>query len=138
MFSKLIADHSVFQFEPVSLKIPGAFVSISPFRPFDLTVEHADGFTTIAGYFGFDLFKDNEFKIIVEGEMCVYKNYEDIPDRIDHVISFMPDISHDITFTIATTTESTTFFVHRESTRWVDRLYELRRREKARCLLSHE
>tara|TARA_R100000008_G_C3552319_1_gene151177 strand:- start:887 stop:1072 length:186 start_codon:yes stop_codon:yes gene_type:complete len=27
---------------------------------------------------------------MVEGEIIVYNNYNDIPDKIDHVISFLP------------------------------------------------
>ena len=32
-----------------------------------------------------------EFIIMINGELITYKNYDDIPDKFDHVIKFLPD-----------------------------------------------
>jgi len=135
MFAKLAADHKTTQFEPVNIGIDGKFQSIRPFLPTDLKIDDNNcGTCTLTGCFGFDVFSDNKFQIIVNNEMKIYTRFEDIPDNIDNVISFMPDISHHVVFTVETDKDTATIYVHRESTRWLDRLYELRRREKSRCL----
>jgi len=33
------------------------------------------------------------FKIIVDGELKVYNNYLDIPEKIDNVVSFVPCVN---------------------------------------------
>ena len=33
-----------------------------------------------------------EYVIMVDGKLETYNNYDDIPEQIDHVIKFMPDI----------------------------------------------
>ena len=33
-----------------------------------------------------------EYIVMVNGKLMTYENYEDIPERFDHVIKFSPDI----------------------------------------------
>jgi len=61
----------------------------------------------------------HEFVILVHGEIKHYHNYEDIPERFDNVIKFVPEIpdgphNHD---------------EHTEIEMWNKKLKELMRRE---------
>ena len=63
-----------------------------------------------------------EFQIIVDGELVLYDKYEDIPEKFDHVIRFIPDIPP----------EPHTEDDHDEMALWNIRLQELMEKERAR------
>jgi|688.fasta_scaffold1726842_2 hypothetical protein len=61
----------------------------------------------------------HEFVILVNGELKTYHNYDDIPEKFDNVISFIPEIppgphTHD---------------EHDEMSLWNEKLKELMKRE---------
>ena len=37
----------------------------------------------------------HEFIFKIDGELVTFTEYEDIPDQFDHVIRFLPDVSHE-------------------------------------------
>ena len=37
----------------------------------------------------------HEFTFKIDGELVTFTEYEDIPDQFDHVIRFLPDVSHE-------------------------------------------
>ena len=63
-----------------------------------------------------------EFQMIVDGELVLYDKYEDIPEKFDHVIRFIPDIPP----------EPHTEDDHDEMALWNIRLQELMEKERAR------
>jgi len=63
-----------------------------------------------------------EFQMIVDGELVLYDKYEDIPEKFDHVIRFIPDIPP----------EPHTEDDHDEMASWNTRLQELMEKERAR------
>ena len=63
-----------------------------------------------------------EFQMIVDGELVLYDKYEDIPEKFDHVIRFIPDIPP----------EPHTEDDHDEMALWNTRLQELMEKERAR------
>ena len=34
----------------------------------------------------------HKFKIILDGELKTYENYEDIPEKFDNLVAFLPEI----------------------------------------------
>ncbi len=63
----------------------------------------------------------HEFVLLVKGELKTYTNYEDIPDKFDNVIKFIPEIpdgphSHN---------------EHEEIEKWNERLQLLMEKERA-------
>ena len=62
-----------------------------------------------------------EFQMIVDGELVLYDKYEDIPEKFDHVIRFIPDIPP----------EPHTEDDHDEMALWNTRLQELMEKERA-------
>ena len=36
----------------------------------------------------------HEFVLLINGELKTFTEYEDIPDKFDHVIRFLPDVPH--------------------------------------------
>ena len=62
-----------------------------------------------------------EFQMIVDGELVLYDKYEDIPEKFDHVIRFIPDIPP----------EPHTEDDHDEMSKWNTRLQELMEKERA-------
>ena len=62
-----------------------------------------------------------EFQMIVDGELVLYDKYEDIPEKFDHVIRFIPDIPP----------EPHTEDDHDEMALWNIRLQELMEKERA-------
>jgi len=63
-----------------------------------------------------------EFQMIVDGELVLYDKYEDIPEKFEHVIRFIPDIPP----------EPHTEEQHEEISQWNTRLQELMEKERAR------
>lgn len=63
----------------------------------------------------------HKFVIIVDGVVKTYTNYNDIPNRIDHVIEFLPEVP------LGPHTDEQ----HVEIESWSQRLDELIRRENA-------
>ena len=64
----------------------------------------------------------HEFVILINGKLETYTRYEDIPEKFDNVIKFIPDIppaphTHD---------------EHDEMAIWNDRLQKLMEKERAR------
>ena len=37
----------------------------------------------------------HEFTFLVDGELVTFTEWENIPDKFDHVIKFLPDVSHE-------------------------------------------
>ena len=62
-----------------------------------------------------------EFQFIVNGELVTYDKYEDIPDKFEHVIKFIPDIPED----------PHTEDEHDEIAVWNTRLQQLMEKERA-------
>ena len=65
-----------------------------------------------------------EFQFIVNGELVTYDKYEDVPEKFEHVIKFLPD----------PIPEEHTEEDHAEMVLWNDRLQELMEKERARSL----
>ena len=63
-----------------------------------------------------------EFQFIVNGELITYDKYEDIPEKFEHVIKFIPDIPE----------EPHTEEEHDELSLWNERLQQLMEKERAR------
>ena len=63
-----------------------------------------------------------EFQFIVNGELITYNKYEDIPEKFEHVIKFIPDIPE----------EPHTEEEHDELSLWNERLQKLMEKERAR------
>ena len=63
-----------------------------------------------------------EFQFIVNGELITYDKYEDIPEKFEHIIKFIPDIPE----------EPHTEEEHDELSLWNERLQELMEKERAR------
>ena len=62
-----------------------------------------------------------EFQFIVNGELITYDKYEDIPEKFEHVIKFIPDIPE----------EPHTEEEHDELSLWNERLQKLMEKERA-------
>jgi len=62
-----------------------------------------------------------EFQFIVNGELVTYDKYEDIPDKFEHVIKFIPDVP----------AEPHTDEEHADMALWDTRLQELMEKERA-------
>ncbi len=63
-----------------------------------------------------------EFQFIVNGELVTFDKYEDIPEKFEHVIKYLPD------FISGPHTEKE----HEEMAKWNTRLQELMEKERAR------
>ena len=63
---------------------------------------------------------NHKFVIMVNKELITYTRYEDIPNVIDHVITFLPDFANG-----PHTDEQ-----HEEIVNWNNKLQELMRRER--------
>ena len=63
-----------------------------------------------------------EFVFKINGELVTYDKYEDIPDKFEHVIKFIPDVP----------AEPHTDEEHVEMAIWNTRLQELMEKERAR------
>ena len=37
----------------------------------------------------------HEFVLLIDGKLKTFTEYNDIPDKFDHVIKFLPDVPHD-------------------------------------------
>jgi hypothetical protein len=61
----------------------------------------------------------HEFVVLLNGELKTYTKYEDIPERFDNVIRFIPEIPE----------PPHTHEQHEEMDSWNDRLQELMKRE---------
>jgi hypothetical protein len=61
----------------------------------------------------------NKFTILLDGKLIDYENFEDIPDKFDNLIQFLPDIPPG-----PHTDEQ-----HEEIDRWMERFAELMKRE---------
>tara|TARA_B110000495_G_scaffold110441_1_gene95569 strand:+ start:641 stop:844 length:204 start_codon:yes stop_codon:yes gene_type:complete len=59
----------------------------------------------------------HEFVLKINNELVTYTEYEDIPDKFDHVIKFLPDIPHEEVD-------------HTGPNIWNDRLQELMQKER--------
>ena len=64
----------------------------------------------------------SEFQFIVNGELITYDKYEDIPEKFEHIIKFIPDIPE----------EPHTEEEHDELSLWNERLQKLMEKERAR------
>ncbi len=63
----------------------------------------------------------HKFVVRVAGELRTYQRYEDIPQDIEHVIEFLPEVPP----------PPHTHAQHEEIDSWNDKLQELMRRERA-------
>jgi hypothetical protein len=63
-----------------------------------------------------------KFQFIVNGELITYDKYEDIPEKFEHIIKFIPDIPE----------EPHTEEEHDELSLWNERLQKLMEKERAR------
>jgi len=63
----------------------------------------------------------SEFQFIVNSKLVTYDKYEDIPDKFEHVIKFIPDVP----------AEPHTDEEHAEMAIWNTRLQELMEKERA-------
>jgi hypothetical protein len=61
----------------------------------------------------------HEFVVLINGELKTYDNFDDIPEKIDNVIKFLPEIPE----------PPHTHDQHEEMSVWNDRLKELLKRE---------
>ena len=61
----------------------------------------------------------HEFVLLVKGELKTYTNYEDIPDKFNNLIKFLPEIPE----------PPHTHEQHEELGLWNERLKELMKRE---------
>jgi len=61
----------------------------------------------------------HEFVVLVNGDLKTYTDFDDIPDKIDNVIKFSPDIP----------SSPHTSTQHDEMSTWNDKLQELLKRE---------
>ena len=59
----------------------------------------------------------HEFVLLINGELKTFTDYDDIPDKFDNVIKFLPDVSHEEVDHSG------------ENNIWNDRLQELIKRE---------
>jgi hypothetical protein len=128
------ADHQLTQFRKIRIEVDAdSFVSVEPTHPQDILVEHADGTWVIHGYYGFDLFQDHRFVILVDGELIVYDRIESIPEVFDNVIEFIPDPTHDATFCYTFVKDGQSFththWVHHDTDPWGPVLQALLKRE---------
>ena len=93
------ADQRLWQFASFRVEVDAdAFHGVEPFSPAGVRVERVDGRFVISGAYGFDLFTDHRFTLLVDGVQRVYTSLDDLPERFDNVIHFAPDPTHDITF----------------------------------------
>ena len=67
-----------------------------------------------------------EFKFIVDGEVVTVNRYEDIPEKFEHVIKFLPDVPEPEGGEGNHTDEQ-----HAEMARWNGRLQALMEKERA-------
>lgn len=128
------ADRRFWQFKPIRVQVDAdAFVGVQPFLPAGVLVEREGEGFVIHGEYGIDLFRNHAFKILVDGEMRMYSRFEDIPEVIDNVVSFMPDDTHDITLTYTFVKDGVTFthshWIHHDMDPWVHILQQLLTRE---------
>ena len=63
-----------------------------------------------------------KFQFIVNGELITYDKYEDIPEKFEHIIKFIPDIPE----------EPHTEEEHDELSLWNERLQKLMEKERSR------
>ena len=70
-----------------------------------------------------------EFKFIVDGEVVTVNRYEDIPEKFEHVIKFLPDVPEPEGGGGNHTDEQ-----HAEMARWNGRLQALMEKERASSL----
>ena len=61
----------------------------------------------------------HEFVVLINGELKTYNNFDDIPEKIDNVIKFLPEIPE----------PPHTHDQHEEMGVWNDKLKELLKRE---------
>ena len=66
-----------------------------------------------------------EFQFIINGELITFDNYEDIPEKFDHVIKFIPDLPEPEGEDGNHTDEQ-----HEELEKWNGRLQELMEKER--------
>jgi len=59
----------------------------------------------------------HEFVLLINGELKTFTDYDDIPEKFDNVIKFLPDVSHEEVDHSG------------ENNIWNDRLQELIKRE---------
>ena len=59
----------------------------------------------------------HEFILLIDGELKTFTDYDDIPEKFDNVIKFLPDVSHEEVDHSG------------ENNIWNDRLQELIKRE---------
>ena len=67
-----------------------------------------------------------EFKFVVNGEVVTVNRYEDIPEKFEHVIKFLPDVPDPEGEDGNHTDEQ-----HAEMARWNGRLQALMEKERA-------
>lgn len=128
------ADHQLWQHKPVEIEVlADAFLSVSPYLPADLSVERRGEGFVISGMYGMDTFREDHFLLLIDGEKRTFRRWEDIPPRIDNVIEFTPDPTHDLTFLFTFERDGETFihshWVHHDMEPWEHRLRELLARE---------
>jgi hypothetical protein len=63
-----------------------------------------------------------EFQFIINGELVTFDKYEDIPDKFEHIIKFIPDVIP----------EPHTEEEHEEMAQWNTKLHKLMEKERAR------
>ena len=68
-----------------------------------------------------------EFQFIINGELVTFDEYEDIPEKFEHVIKFLPDLLEPEGEDGNHTEEQ-----HEELAKWNNRLQKLMEKERAR------
>jgi hypothetical protein len=131
---RALAHHRLWQFKPFTVHVQAdAFVRVEPIVPEGVEVAPTPGGFTIRGTYGFDCFTDNRFVVRVDGALQTYTRYADIPAVIDNVVEFVPDDTHDITFSYHFLRDGEplvhTHWVHHETHPWIARLHALVARE---------
>ena len=129
-----VINEKLFQYAPILFEIDAdEFVSVEPFMPHDISVTVQDNTATITGMYGIDIFSNHKFKLLVNGKFIVYTKLSDIPDTFNNIISFMPDDTHDKTFTFTFKKNDIKFtythWIHHVMEGWVDILQALIKRE---------
>ncbi len=128
------ADHRLWQHRPIHVEVTAdAFVSVEPFLPGDVEVVQRGEKWVIQGVYGFDIFTEHRFTVRIGRELRTFRRYEDIPERFDNVIEFLPDPTHDITFIFSFERGGRPFshshWIHHDMDPWPAKLRELIARE---------
>lgn len=129
-----LANEQIWQFTPVWSEVDADdFVSVTPFKPKDITITQSDGVFAIHGTYGIDIFTNHRFIILVNGRLVEFNHADDIPQEFDNIIEYRPDDTHDITFTYNFVKNGKSFkythWIHHDMIVWEKFLQDLMLRE---------